>query len=440
MPTSPACFGVPPKEGHTPRSNGHPLPSYTEAQATAWLAWLARGMQQHGQSVFMIELLQPTWLRTRRQTWLYALASRMLGSLFLGIACVWLWYVMRMMFYAAGEQQPAADPALRTGVALLVGLVGGLAAALLDGGQLLGRAPWIGKGRSRAVPQILLRLAVFTVIFVPILFWWHVGYVDEPLRGGLALAFLFGLVFGVFWGVRAGRRGEGSEYHDVQTVETLRWTAARAPRGCGIALGASLICSVAVMTIFAGSFYLNALDWIFVVLLATLEFGLPAAAFGAFFGGFQVRVIELKNVPNQGIRLTLRSAALSGLGACVIFGALSGLASALRHGLAAGLIDGGIGGLCAGLVAALWFGGLDVIQHYTLRALLYFKGYAPWNYARFLDYAANELGFLQKVGGGYIFIHRLLLEHFAAMAESTVSGQTAGQAAVLSTPSPAIEK
>ena len=39
----------------------------------------------------------------------------------------------------------------------------------------------------------------------------------------------------------------------------------------------------------------------------------------------------------------------------------------------------------------------------------------PWNYARFLDYAAEELNFLQKVGGGYIFVHRYLLEYFAAM-------------------------
>jgi hypothetical protein len=38
----------------------------------------------------------------------------------------------------------------------------------------------------------------------------------------------------------------------------------------------------------------------------------------------------------------------------------------------------------------------------------------PWNYARFLDYAVDRI-FLQKVGGGYIFIHRLLMEHFAAM-------------------------
>ncbi len=36
----------------------------------------------------------------------------------------------------------------------------------------------------------------------------------------------------------------------------------------------------------------------------------------------------------------------------------------------------------------------------------------PWNYARFLNYA-TQLTFLQKVGGGYIFTHRLLMEHFA---------------------------
>ena len=34
------------------------------------------------------------------------------------------------------------------------------------------------------------------------------------------------------------------------------------------------------------------------------------------------------------------------------------------------------------------------------------------NHARFLDYAAERI-FLQKVGGGYIFVHRTLLEHFA---------------------------
>ena len=34
-----------------------------------------------------------------------------------------------------------------------------------------------------------------------------------------------------------------------------------------------------------------------------------------------------------------------------------------------------------------------------------------------LDYAVDRI-FLQKVGGGYRFIHRLLLEHFAEMGEA----------------------
>jgi hypothetical protein len=41
-------------------------------------------------------------------------------------------------------------------------------------------------------------------------------------------------------------------------------------------------------------------------------------------------------------------------------------------------------------------------------------GLMSWNYARFLGYCCDRI-FLQKVGGGYIFIHRLLLEHFAGL-------------------------
>jgi hypothetical protein len=33
---------------------------------------------------------------------------------------------------------------------------------------------------------------------------------------------------------------------------------------------------------------------------------------------------------------------------------------------------------------------------------------------RFLDYAAERI-LLRKVGGGYIFVHRLLLEYFALL-------------------------
>lgn len=57
------------------------------------------------------------------------------------------------------------------------------------------------------------------------------------------------------------------------------------------------------------------------------------------------------------------------------------------------------------------------MQHSVLRLVLSMRRYAPLNYARFLDYATDELNFLQKVGGGYVFVHRYLLEHFEAMEE-----------------------
>ena len=66
------------------------------------------------------------------------------------------------------------------------------------------------------------------------------------------------------------------------------------------------------------------------------------------------------------------------------------------------------------LIIRLVNGGIACIKHFTLRLILYFNNYIPWNYARFLDYAAERI-FLQKVGGGYIFIHRMLMEHFAQM-------------------------
>jgi hypothetical protein len=93
----------------------------------------------------------------------------------------------------------------------------------------------------------------------------------------------------------------------------------------------------------------------------------------------------------------------------------------------AGLVGGLVLTLAVAFLAGSWFGGLDVILHYFLRLLLYMKGRSPLNLVRFLDYAAKDLNFLQKVGGGYIFIHRMLLEHFAAMQTEEESSEAPPQ-------------
>ena len=61
------------------------------------------------------------------------------------------------------------------------------------------------------------------------------------------------------------------------------------------------------------------------------------------------------------------------------------------------------------------FSFLSLIKHLSLRTTLTFKmKVAPWKYARFLDHCTERL-LLQRVGGRYRFIHRLVQEHFAAM-------------------------
>ncbi|HYW18373.1 MAG TPA: AAA-like domain-containing protein [Nodularia sp. (in: cyanobacteria)] len=111
-------------------------------------------------------------------------------------------------------------------------------------------------------------------------------------------------------------------------------------------------------------------------------------------------------IPNQGIRDSAKNATTLGL----IVGLIIGLIGLLIGGLRGGLI-----GFTVGILSGLLNNaGVACIQHFWLRVILWSGRYIPWNYARFLNYATERV-FLQKVGGGYIFIHSGLLEHFATM-------------------------
>jgi hypothetical protein len=63
-------------------------------------------------------------------------------------------------------------------------------------------------------------------------------------------------------------------------------------------------------------------------------------------------------------------------------------------------------------VAGRYVDGLAFVQHWVLRLLCTLSEVAPWRYACFLDYATERI-LLRRVGGGYIFIHRMPLEYFA---------------------------
>ena len=97
----------------------------------------------------------------------------------------------------------------------------------------------------------------------------------------------------------------------------------------------------------------------------------------------------------------------------MFFGLVVWLFAELFVGLDIGLAAGSVIGPCVALLSAMKCGGKAVVMHYSLRFLLIRNGLTPWNYVWFLDNAAGLI-LLRKVGGGYAFIHRMLLEHFAA--------------------------
>jgi Cdc6-like AAA superfamily ATPase len=131
-------------------------------------------------------------------------------------------------------------------------------------------------------------------------------------------------------------------------------------------------------------------------------------------GDLQIQDVEERRVPNQGIRLSMRNALVFGLGT---------LSVALVSGYlfrAGNTFSTMAGVIVISLLPTLYFGGRAVLQHFLLRYLLFQnQSLRFFNLSALLDDFVR-IGFLQRIGGGYIFIHRLLMEHFAAMTDEDI--------------------
>ena len=142
--------------------------------------------------------------------------------------------------------------------------------------------------------------------------------------------------------------------------------------------------------------------------------------------------------PNQAIRnsvhnaliITISVGLVAGLGLGLVVGLVAWLVLGMRLGLGLvaglpfGLPFGLVMGLYAGMIFGLRYGGNAVIQHYTLRLLLSRYNIIPFARDKvlidFLDKMVERI-LLRRVGGGWVFIHRYLLEHFAALHEESAS-------------------
>jgi DNA polymerase III delta prime subunit len=228
------------------------------------------------------------------------------------------------------------------------------------------------------------------------------------LMGGLIFGLIGGLIGGLIFGLSDGLKEE------IEIVESLKWSWQKTKIGLILGLNFGLMGGLMGGLIFGlifglmGGLSAGLGAGLGAGLIGGLIFGLIFGLSSGLSGELNLVGVEATTIPNQGIRNSAKNFVFVWLIVWLSFGLIGGLSFGLSSGLSLGL--------SLGLSFGLGTGGSACIQHFTLRILLYRNRHIPWNYARFLDGCTERL-VLQRVGGGYRFIHKRLQEHFAEMQD-----------------------
>jgi len=265
---------------------------YSKEQARRWLIQLAKQMESESQTVFLIERIQPIWLKNTKQRWMYLIGVLLIYCLSVVSIFTSLYSTKRAIFW----------------------LVGGWLWAIFMGINQIKPVETLQWSWDKARKNLILGL-IFSLPF------------------GLILRPLYTIVF----------ETKGQIFHPWMQRSIILGL------GWGVSLG--------------------------------LTFGLIRGLTGAG--------IATVAFPNQGIWNSGKNSLMLALVGVLCMGLIAQI-------LNTPLLLWTFLGLCFGLAVG---GGEACAKHFVLRLVLYFNGYIPWNYARFLD-NCTKLIFLQKVGGG----------------------------------------
>lgn len=398
---------------------------YTQEQTIRWLHWLAECLAQENQTIFQIELMQPWWLRQWWQRGLYILFTSLgagLGGAILGLCFTLLFgliagLVLEAVFSpdttsAIWSELSLSSPGNGLRFMLGIGEVPvlwpfyGLVYGLIDGfavGLSVSLFQSITRQYHRWHSFVGAGLAAGLVMLVPF------SVLDKPLYR-IMLWSLSSPQVALITGILILQR-------TIRPTEMLRWDwhTLRKRWHLGIVLG---LVSSLVFGLTGGPI--------------SLSLVLSGGLISAFLGGLTQTELQTKNRPNQGtwhsLRHSLRLWFVLGLSFEIVivlvtesiilgFNLISEGNFSLSDGLIAGILVGLVGILGLAPTVSLYFGGLAFVQHFALRLVCTLCGTIPWHYARFLDYAVERI-LLRRVGGSYVFIHRMVLTYFAEAGEN----------------------
>ncbi len=441
-----------------------PPSRYRAPQTLGWLKFLAQQMKSHNQTIFFLEHLQSAWLTDQRMQRVYTWFAVRLPHILIGVLVflplyalvsphIWTPFLLQVSLLgglfgwllskenipqhalstndAEAHQQPWYWPLQQLGLMALPGSGVGLSFWLTDhdlqGGLIAGlcftaccfllillfpknKAPQTSplstsqqptRGKVVLGALLLGGLTGLSIASAP------------DLKSRIAVGLLFLLLGGLSGGILSWLLP--GEQTGVQPTDRLTWTwkgllSQRHLRSAlqitGITgLLSSIICWLVGAPLLLG-------------LVVGPVFGLCYWFLLGFFRGTVRTTIDdqQRSVPNQGIHDSALNALWYGLVVAILSG-LGGwqLSPSWRSGL--------IIGLSVGLLAGLFNGGLACLRHAILRIVLWRRGVIPWNYPHFLDEMAERI-LLRKVGGGYIFVHQLLLDYLATFSTNKAGGQS----------------
>jgi DNA polymerase III delta prime subunit len=450
---------------------------YGPQQTLHWLSFLARQMKRQSQSVFFLERMQPDWVpKNRRQQIFSALIAGLVSILLFGLSAVLIFGLTGVFFGSQYQSHMirvsgiSSSLSSQSRICIMDGnnpdkqVCGpweesyGRSCTLLDGNSeicawqespsraclsednnpdsevCISREDGPGQGvclfeSNNPDSQVCISQDGSRFLFLSrgtIPSGIAIPMSTGTVQGGVTSALLFGFLSILIGGMTSIRK---RSIHPVEVVK-WQWTGRRRRLLMGLLIGLGLGLLIGEL--------LGLLSWIIDALLYTqgrsLDFTeaitgylhyypIPMQGFlglrdallfggtGLLLGGVTSRMSHelmdehIHTTPNEGIHRSVRYAVVSGLIILLVAGGSIGLSTGQPT-------EGLFFGLVAGIVTGLSNGGLACIRHLLLRVRLWYARVVPWNYPSFLDYAVERI-LLRKVGGGYIFMHRLLLEYFA---------------------------
>lgn len=344
------------KIGTRPSSNSPHAPVPQPSPTLHWLSWLAQSLQKRGQSEFLIERMQPSWLPNRGQRVLHRL-----GVVLMAAGLVAAIAALTDSISTLGITSP-----------VFWGVIAAAIAAFPSQSNLLETLSWSRYQARRGLVIGLLRgaigslcLGIFLFAICSAIFLVDPIYlktIRETLISGsfLGLIIIFsagsmGALLTGLWGVAIERRSfpnqasnQASDQAPNQAPNQGIWRSAK----------------------------------------NTLIFALIGFVVGSLVTGIFTSVIDLFfDMVGSIVPIPLK------------FRILYYPPVMLKTGLMIGVISG----LTAGIAC---------LQHFVLRVMLWYNGSIPWNYARFLNHVTQR-SLMQQIGGRYRFTHDLLRDYLA---------------------------